>query len=150
VPTNALTLTSASGTTPSIPVSQTATPSPISSPVNVGAIAGGAIGGVVLLGAIFAFAWYKIRTHGQVNNREPPVELHPFSGPVEKTTDRYEQGVMEQGAIETAFESQTLRYPETSGNIREEMYWEAAVTKFYVRDIFMYIMRVRNLKHVQT
>ena len=43
-----------------------------SSSVNLGPIVGGAIGGVVLLGAIFAFAWHKIKTFPRSQSTDLP------------------------------------------------------------------------------
>lgn len=55
VPTNAIT----KGTTVTITSTVTVVSTP--SHINAGAIAGGVISCVVVLGAMFAFAWYRIR-----------------------------------------------------------------------------------------
>jgi hypothetical protein len=49
---------------------------------------GGAIGGVVLLGAIFAIAWYKIRTYQKSKDTEPAV-IPPHEGPEGDSPDNY-------------------------------------------------------------
>ena len=94
-------------------ISQTTTTSATptgSSSVNAGAIAGGAVGGVFLLGAIIAFAWYKLRTP-----RVPPY-YNQQGGivPAEKTNHGYGQGGIEGP------DSPSLRYPETTTSANKE------------------------------
>lgn len=55
------------------------------SSVNVGAIAGGIVGGVVLLGAIFAFLWYKIRANRRSDSKHPTVEHFSDSPRLDRT-----------------------------------------------------------------
>ena len=49
---------------------------------------GGVIGGVVLLGAIFCIAWYKIKTHQKSNDIEPAV-IPSHEGPEGDCPDNY-------------------------------------------------------------
>lgn len=76
--------------------------------INAGAIAGGAIGSVVILGAIFAFAWYKIGTHR----------------PTEKPglTDVYSTRSGGEGAESGVQTTSPSRHPDNipSGNISKE------------------------------
>src|ERR1700738_951366 len=84
VPTDAITAmpsstTSTSSSSSSSSTSPTLTPTTTTlpdtpSPVNAGAIAGGAIGGVVVLGAIFAFVWYMVGIRRRSDNQQPLVE----------------------------------------------------------------------------
>jgi len=152
VPTYAITLASSTSTTtdvtptatpsPSVgptTVTPTPTPTPASSSgssTNVGAIAGGAIGGVVFLGAIAVFAWYKTRTHGRARDSVlPPVEYNPGYNPgpgaggaaamggagyYEK---RESQGYGQNNQRDSAVipQSPTLRYPDPDVNQRDEV-----------------------------
>ncbi len=130
------------GGTTAIPAqTQTPEPSPSSSgsSVNVGAIAGGAIGGVVFLGAIAVFAWYKIRTHDRGRDSVlPPVEQYnPQSGygpgpgaggaAAMGGAGYYEkqesQGYTQNNQRESVMmpQSPTLRYPEPDAGLRDEV-----------------------------
>jgi hypothetical protein len=115
VPTDAITAEPTITTIPTPPpFVSTTTVSPTSpvasSSVNVGAIAGAAIGGVILLGLAFAFTWYKIRTHRNPDNTQPAVERYSENGgddypevsPAEKSTN---VGFATEGVSQ-------LRYPE--------------------------------------
>jgi hypothetical protein len=115
VPTDAITAEPTITTIPTPPpFSSTTTVSPttpvVSSSINVGVIAGAAIGGVVVLGLAFAFTWYKVRTHRNPDNTQPGVERYSQNGgddypeiySVEKTTN---VGFAAEGVS-------LLRYPE--------------------------------------
>jgi len=97
VPTNAITLEPSTSPTPTpsptatatspntaaatvVPTSATPSPSASGSSINVGAVAGGAIGGVLLLGAVFIFAWYKIRTRPDVPPQRNSINIAPEMG----------------------------------------------------------------------
>jgi hypothetical protein len=42
---------------------------------------GGAVGGVVAIGAIFAFAWYKVRTHNTNSRLAQREAVPPYNPP---------------------------------------------------------------------
>lgn len=101
---------------PSTTSTQIPIPTHTSSPVPAGAIAGGVVGGIVLLGAIFALVWYMVRTQKKLANTEPAVEQynqgvdspHNYATSPEKTVHEQHRS---SHTVEGEF-TPHLRYPE--------------------------------------
>ena len=66
--------------------------------MNAGAIAGGAVGGVVVLGALVVIAWYMLRRRRQTNTRstvgasnQGPDDDLRYTAPKERINEEYGQ-----------------------------------------------------------